>query len=166
MTDAFLRDLALTAKLDNSIDFLIGFCSLKDIHIIAERLPHLRIILDHFGNVRLDDKPLAQEWVADFRAAAKHPNVYCKVSTLYGRFVQQPAPRSLDAYRETLDLSYESFGENRLGFGSDWPVSESTADYANLSTLTKSYFSSKDASVAAKVFHRNTVKFYALPEKE
>ena len=166
MTDAFLRDLALTAKLGKSIDFLIGVCSLKDIHIIAERLPHLRIILDHFGNVRLDDKPLAQEWVADFRAAAKHPNVYCKVSTLYGRFVQQPAPRNLDAYRETLDLSYESFGENRLGFGSDWPVSESTADYANLLTLTKSYFSSKDASVAAKVFHRNTVKFYALPEKE
>jgi L-fuconolactonase len=163
MTEAFFRDLALTAELGKSVDFLVGGYTLKDIDAIAKRLPNLRIILDHFGNVRLDGKALDPAWVADFRAVAKHPNVYCKVSALYGRFVKQPAPRELAVYRPILDLAYESFGEDRLVFGSDWPVSESTADYAALLALTREYFAPKGAEVNQKLFHRNAVKFYAIP---
>lgn len=163
MTEAFFRDLALTAELGKSVDFLVGGYTLKDIDAIAKRLPNLRIILDHFGNVRLDGKALDPAWVADFRTVAKHPNVYCKVSALYGRFVKQPAPRELAVYRPILDLAYESFGEDRLVFGSDWPVSESTADYAALLALTREYFAPKGPVVNDKLFHRNAVKFYAIP---
>jgi len=163
MTEAFFRDLALTAELGKSVDFLVGGYTLKDIDAIAKRLPDLRIILDHFGNVRLEGKALDPAWVADFRTVAKHPNVYCKVSALYGRFAKQPAPRELAVYRPILDLAYESFGEDRLVFGSDWPVSESTADYAALLALTREYFAPKGAEVNEKLFHRNAVKFYAIP---
>lgn len=163
MSEAFFRDLALTAELGKSVDFLVGGYTLRDIDVIAKRLPQLRIILDHFGNVRLDDKPLPDAWVADLRAVAKHPNVYCKVSALYGRFATQPAPRDLAVYRPILDLCYESFGQDRLVFGSDWPVSESTADYAALLSLTKEYFASKGPNVSEKLFYRNALKFYAIP---
>jgi L-fuconolactonase len=163
MTQAFFRDLALTAELGKSVDFLVGGYTLKDIDVIAKRLPQLRIILDHFGNIRLDGMELDPVWVADYRAVAKHPNVYCKVSALYGRFAQQPAPRDLAVYRPILDLSFECFGEDRLVFGSDWPVSESTADYSALLALTREYVASKGPSVNAKLFHRNAMKFYAIP---
>lgn len=163
MTEAFFRDLALTAELGKSVDFLVGGYTLRDIDGIAKRLPQLRIILDHFGNVRLDDKPLPDAWVADLRAVAKHPNVYCKVSALFGRFATQPAPRELAVYRPILDLCFESFGEDRLVFGSDWPVSESTADYAALLALTREYFAPKGPGVSEKLFHRNALKFYAIP---
>lgn len=163
MSEAFFRDLALTAELGRSVDFLIGAYTLKDVAAIAKRMPDLRIILDHFGNVRLDGKALPEEWIADYRAVAKYPNVYCKVSALYGRFAQQPAPRELAAYRLVLDLSLECFGEDRLVFGSDWPVSESTADYAALLALTREYFAPKGQVVNDKLFHRNAVKFYAIP---
>lgn len=163
LTDAFFRDLELTAELGKSVDFLAGGYSLKDIDVIAKRVPRLRIILDHFGNLRLDDKPLDPAWVAEFRAVAKHPNVYCKVSALFGRFVKQPAPRELAVYRPILDLAFECFGEDRLVFGSDWPVSEATADYAALLALTREYFAPKGPVVNDKLFHRNAVKFYAIP---
>ena len=163
MTEAFFRDLALTAELGKSVDFLVGAYNLKDIDVIAKRVPNLRIILDHFGNVRLDGNALDPAWVEDFRTVAKHPNLYCKVSALYGRFATQPAPRELAVYRPILDLAFESFGEDRLVFGSDWPVSESTADYAALLALTREYVAPKGADVIKKLFHRNAVKFYAIP---
>lgn len=163
MSEAFFRDLALTTELGKSVDFLIGAYTLKDVDAIAKRMPNLRIILDHFGNVKLDGKALPEEWIADYRAVAKQPNVYCKVSALYGRFTPQPAPRELAAYRQILDLSFECFGEDRLVYGSDWPVSESTADYAALLALTREYFATKGPGANAKLFHRNAVKFYAIP---
>lgn len=163
---AFFRDLELTAKAGKSVDFLVGGYSLKDVDTIARRVPGLRIILNHFGNVRLDGKPLDPAWVADFRAVAKHPNVHCKVSALYGRVDKQPAPKDLAFYRPILDLAFDAFGEDRLVFGSDWPVTETSGDYASVLALTRSYFESKGPETCAKVFHRNAARFYAIPAVE
>lgn len=163
LSEAFFRDLELTAGAGKSVDFLAGAFSLKDIAVIARRVPKLRINLNHMGNLRLDGKPLDPAWVADFRAAAACPNVTCKVSALYGRVQQQPAPRDLAYYKPILDLAYECFGEDRLIFGSDWPVSETTADYASMLALTRSFLETKGPAVMAKVFHQNAVRFYAIP---
>lgn len=161
--DAFYRDLELTAKAGKSVDFLIGQYSLKDVDAIARRVPKLRIILDHFGNVRLDGKPLDPGWVADFRAVAKHPNVHCKVSALYGRVGTKPAPKDIGFYRPILDLAFECFGEDRLIFGSDWPVSQAGGDHASVLALTRAYFEPKGPVVCEKLFHRNATAFYAIP---
>jgi L-fuconolactonase len=161
--EAFFRDLELTARAGKSVDFLIGAYSLKDVEAIARRMPGLRIILDHFGNIRLDGMPLDPAWVAEFRAVAKHPNVYCKVSALYGRVEKQPAPRDPAFYRPILDLAFDAFGEDRLILGSDWPVSRAGGDYASLLALTRGYFEAKGQAVCEKLFHGNAVRFYAIP---
>ena len=163
LSEAFYRDLELTAEAGKSVDFLIGKYTLKDVDAIARRVPKLRIILDHFGNLRLDGKPLDPAWVEDFRAVAKHPNVTCKVSALYGRVEKQPAPKDIEFYRPILDLAFECFGEDRLIFGSDWPVTETTGDYASVLALTRAYFDAKGPEVCDKLFQRNAVKFYAIP---
>lgn len=164
LSDAFYRDLETTAKAGKCVDFLAGEYSLKDITTIAQRVPQLRINLNHFGNVQLDGKALDPAWVADFRNAAKCPNVYCKVSAFYGRVQQQPAPKDLAFYQPILDLAFTSFGEDRLIFGSDYPVTQRTGDYASVLTLTRSYFDQKGPSVTEKLFHKNAEKFYAILE--
>lgn len=164
LSDAFYRDLEITAKAGKSVDFLAGEYSLKDITVIAQRVPQLRIILNHFGNVQLDGKALDPAWVADFRDAAKCPNVYCKVSALFGRVQEQPAPKDLAFYQPILDLAFTSFGEDRLIFGSDYPVTQRTGDYASVLTLTRSYFDQKGPRVNEKLFYKNAVKCYAIPE--
>jgi predicted TIM-barrel fold metal-dependent hydrolase len=163
LTDAFFADLRLTGKKGRTVDFLLGGYSLVEIAEIARRVPELRIILDHLGGVKLDGKPLAADWIANFRAVAREPNIHCKVSALFGRWEKQPATQDLAAYQELLDLAFECFGEDRLIFGSDWPVTEQTAGYASVLRLTRAYFDSKGPDVSAKLFHQNAEAFYRPP---
>lgn len=163
LSDAFYRDLKRTAAAGKSVDFLAGGFSLSEIATIAKQVPDLRIIVNHFGSVRLNGQALDAAWVKDFRAVAQQPNVYCKVSALYGRFEKQPAPKELSAYEPVLDLAFECFGEDRLVYGSDWPVTEATGDYASVLALTRAYVDKKGKEVREKLFHRNAEKFYAIP---
>lgn len=168
LTEDFYRHLELTAKSGRTVDLLLNDkeYSLADVMEICRRVPKLKITLDHFGNVELTGGSLDPEWVARLKAVAKHPNVYVKVSALYGRVKQQPAPKTLDFYKPILDLAVETFGEDRILFGSDWPVSESTADYTAVVELVKEYFAEKGEVVSNKVFRENAVKFYGIPNPQ
>ena len=80
LTGEFFRDLKETARQGKTVDILIGKYTLEDAADIANRIPNLKIIINHFGGVSLDGNPLDPAWVEKFRAVAKHPNVFCKVS--------------------------------------------------------------------------------------
>ena len=162
LSDALFKDLELTVQHRKTVDFLVGGYSLEEVATIAKRLPRLKIMLDHFGGVRLSEKPLDSEWVSQLRKVASYPNVYCKVSALYGRFQNQPAPTDLASYRPILDLAVSCFGEDRLVFGSDWPVTRTTGDYASVLELMTSYLDTRPAGTAEKLFHKNARLFYGL----
>jgi L-fuconolactonase len=162
MTDAFFRDLQLTAEKGRTLDVLAGGYTLDEVAEIARRVPKLKIILDHFGNVQLNDQPIDPKWVEKMQASAKFPNVFCKVSALYGRVKPQPAPRDIAYYKPVLDVVFECFGEDRIIFGSDWPVSENSGDYASVLTLTRVYFDTKKRDVSEKLFHTNAIRFYGI----
>lgn len=163
LKEAFFRDLQLTAERRKTVDFLVGGYRFADIAEIAKRVPDLRIILDHFGGVKLDGSPLDSKWVGELRAVAQQKNVYCKVSALYGRVEKQPAPQDIAFYSPVIDLVFDCFGEDRLVFGSDWPVTETTGDYASVVKLTRAYLDRKGRSVSEKVFHKNAASFYRVP---
>lgn len=162
ITEELIRDLQLTAQQGRTVDFLIGGYSLADVDEIAKRVPTLKIIVDHLGGVQLDGGPHDKEWLQQFRQVAQRPNVYCKLSALYGRFQQQPAPRDLDMYRPTIDIALQAFGADRLIYGSDWPVTTLTGDYKSVINLTKAYFADKEQRLARKVFHDNAIRFYGI----
>ena len=164
LTREFYRDLEETARQGKTVDILIGKYTLGDAADIANRIPNLKIIINHFGGVRLDGNPLAPTWVEKFRAVAKYPNVFCKVSALFGRVKSQPAPLDLPFYKPILDLALECFGEDRIIFGSDWPVTRTTADYASALKLTRDYFEKKGPAVSLKLFSSNAKKFYDLED--
>jgi L-fuconolactonase len=166
LTDDFYRDLQLTASKGKTVDFLVGGYSFEEISQIAKRVPNLKIILDHFGGVQLDDQPLDPTWVKRLRNVAQCKNVYCKVSALYGRTNTVPAPAEINYYKPVIDLVFDNFGEDRLIFGSDWPVTERTGNYASVVKLTKAYFDRKGRSVSEKLFYRNAIKFYGIPALE
>lgn len=166
LTEAFFRDLTATAAAGRTVDILVDKYTLDDAAEIARRLPNLKIILDHLGNVRLDGEPLKPEWIAALQRVAKRPNVCCKVSALYGRAAKQPAPQDLAFYRAALDVAWECFGEDRLVYGSDWPVTKMTGDYASVLKLTRAYFDQKGPEVSAKVFAKNAMRFYGLTDTE
>ena len=167
LSDKFYQDLQLTADKGRVVEFLVGGAySLDDVAEVAKRMPNLRIIMDHFGGVQLNGPPLDLEWVKKLRAVAQYKNVFCKVSALYGRVKIQPAPLDIGYYTPVIDLVFDCFGEDRLIYGSDWPVAETTGDYASVVKLTKAYFDRKGRGVSEKLFHKNAAAFYKVPDVE
>jgi len=77
-----LADLKLLADHDLSLDVNGGPDTPAVIAKLAPRLPTLRIVLNHIGNVRITSDEPPREWQAGIRAAAEHVNVFCKISAL------------------------------------------------------------------------------------
>jgi L-fuconolactonase len=165
LSDKFYQDLQLTVDKGRVVEFLVGGAySLDDVAEVAKRMPNLRMIMDHFGGVQLNGPPLDPEWVKKLRAVAQYKNVFCKVSALYGRVKVQPAPLDIGYYTPVIDLVFDCFGEDRLIYGSDWPVTETTGDYASVVKLTKAYFDRKGRVVSEKLFHKNAAAFYQIAD--
>ncbi len=57
-------------------------------------------------------------------------------------------------------------GEDRLIYGSDWPVTTLTGDYKSVINRTRAYFIDNRPQLARKVFHDNAVKFYGIFDHE
>lgn len=155
--------LARLAERGRTLDVLIGGFTLKDVDRVARRLPGLKIMVNHGGGGPIDGGPLDPGGRADLEAAARHPNVSCKLSGFFDRAAIRPAPRDLAYYRPRLDVLWEHFGEDRLVFGSDWPVTELDGAYADYLRLIRTYVREKGPAAVEKVFHRNAVRFYGLP---
>jgi L-fuconolactonase len=129
---------------------------------IARRLPDLRIVINHCGNVPADGNPIASERLELMQKASEQPNIFCKVSGLMDLRCQViPAPTDLDFYIYLLDALWDLFGEDRVIYGSDWPVLErSKRTPAEAQRLVYDYFSQKGDAVLEKYFWKNAKVAY------
>ena len=70
------------------------------------------------------------------------------------------APHDIEFYRPVLDVVGSSFGEDRVIYGSNWPVSERFAKLATVQGIVHDYFSAKGPEVLEKFFARNAQTAY------
>ena len=150
------RDLELDAGLSP------GLCEL------ARRLPELRVVINHIGGIPIDGGEPDPDRLGLMRQAAAHEQVYCKVSGLMDlRSQVKPAPTDLSFYAPVLDALWDLFGEDRLIYGSDWPVSDrSGRSYAQVQSLVESYFSDKGSEALEKYFWENSKAVYKWIERQ
>ena len=113
----------------------------------AAKLPQLRIIVNHMGNTPVSDNGPLPEWRDAIALAARHPNVFMKVSAMAenaAHTMQLPkAPLDPAFYVPWLDAPWAAFGEKRLMFGSNWPVSNKASSYAEVLGIVKPYVTRK-----------------------
>lgn len=134
---------------------------------VAEKFPKLRIVINHMGNPRMDGKPPTEAWLKAIKAsAAAGKNVWCKLSALVDGTGKsgRKAPTDAAFYKPTFDALWDAFGENRLVYGSNWPVSDLYATYATVFDLAAGFVKPKGAAAFAKVFGANAHAAYALPK--
>ena len=93
------------------------------------------------------------------------PNTFCKVSGMVELTQDKPSPDHVSYYTPTLDALWDAFGEDRLVYGSNWPVSAPHADYAVVQRLTMEYFETKGKDVLEKVMGRNSKEVYRWGEE-
>lgn len=162
----FLDDMALLAARDLSLDVLMNDpAHFVGLSALAERVPELRIVINHIGNMPIDGAPLAPEWNERYQAAASHPNIFMKVSGLLENSIHRPAPVEVDFYRPLLDCLWECFGYERLIYGSNWPVCEVAGDYAGCVSIVRAYFGEKGEEASANYFWRNAKAVYKWIER-
>ena len=113
----------------------------------AAQFPNLRIIVNHMGNTPISDKGPLPEWRDAIAMAARHSSVFMKVSAMAESAAHtmklQKAPSDPAFYVPWLDAAWAAFGEKRLMFGSNWPVSNKASSYAEVLDIVKPYVARK-----------------------
>jgi L-fuconolactonase len=162
---AFIDGLKLLADADLVLDTANPRMDLLESMLtISDKVPTLRIVLDHLPNF----EPTPAERPAYDRALeafAKRPQVYVKLSAILRR-VDGNVSTDVNSYRERLDRLVATFGEDRILFGSDWPNSDGVAPIDQVFRIAKEYFATKPRAVAEKYFWRNSVAAYKWIKRE
>lgn len=156
----FLANIEKLAEKDLSLDLLINPDALRHVPALVEHIPTIRVVINHVAGVRVDGNPPDAAWVSAIQEAARYPHVYCKVSGLVEHTGQTPAPEDVAYYTPTIDVLWEAFGEDRLIYGSNWPVSARFAAYKVVQKIVDAYFTAKGDEVKEKFFWKNAKTAY------
>lgn len=158
----FVAALKKIVDHDRQLDINGGPLMLPGIARLAKTLPELRIVINHVANVRNDGKAVDAEWLKGMRACAEGKHVFCKVSALAEGASQKDAKgvasTNADYYKPLLDAVWNTWGDDRVIFGSNWPVCARAASYHDLLTVVAQYAVARGN--AAKFFAGNAKAAY------
>lgn len=114
--DNTIRGLKMLAERGLAYDVLVKPRHLSRVPILAERVPELRMVIDHIAK-----PPMAggttEPWARDIARVAAIPKVHCKISGMVTEV--NHAGWTVDDLRPYIEHVVGSFGIERLMFGCD-----------------------------------------------
>lgn len=159
----YLSDLKRLAEKNLSLDVLCNPAQMAAVDEIAKKVPQLKIIINHLGGAKIDGNWPSPEWINALERVAQNANVHMKVSGLVeATGKEKNAPDALAIYRPTLDVIWNTFGPDRVIFGSNWPVSNRCAPYNQVLSIVTAYFEERGRAAMVKYFYTNARKFYGV----
>ncbi|WDE96975.1 amidohydrolase family protein [Lentisphaera profundi] len=154
----FIRGLKLLAEKGYSYDILVFPKHLKAVKQLLEELPEMRLVIDHIAKPLIGEGQI-DEWAEDINEVAKYPHVYCKLSGMVTETKPGWDSADFDPY---MSVIFNAFGEDRIMYGSDWPVCLLSGTYSEVHNLALDFTKKHSATAEAKVFGANAAKFYQL----
>ena len=155
----FIRGISKLKQFDLTYDLLLFPQQLPAAIELVWRFPEQPFVLDHIAKPRIREGTLSP-WREHIRELAQAGNVCCKVSGLVTE--ADWANWQPSDFQPYLEIIVESFGEDRLMFGSDWPVCLSAGNYERVFKLVEDYVQQLSAEGRAKFFGENAARFYGL----
>ncbi len=172
----FVRGIELLGQLGLSFDLCPPPTLLGAAERLVARCPETRFVLDHCGNAdpvafmsktrlrtaRIDRAPQHSllEWREGIDRLAKHSNVICKISGIIAR---APAGRwVVEDLAPIVNICIDAFGEDRVVFGSDWPVCTLVASLREWVEALRQIVANRPVELQRKLFYENAVRFYGL----
>ncbi|MFT4118055.1 amidohydrolase family protein [Bradyrhizobium sp.] len=153
------RGLATVFDRGLTYDLLVRTRELPAAIATAKAFPEGRFVLDHAAKPPIADGGSA-EWFDRIAALAAHGNVWCKVSGL----ATEATWSDWDAERLFPFVQHVAncFGEDRLIFGSDWPVCLLAGSYGEIKGALDACLAQLGPTVRQKAFGANAQAAYRL----
>jgi L-fucono-1,5-lactonase len=157
--DDVVRGLKVLEKHRVPFDLLFYVKHLRHAATLAGKLPGLPMVIDHLAKPRIKEHQ-TDGWIDHLKAAAKFPNVYCKLSGMVTEADWKGwTPKDLTPY---VQAALEAFGPDRCMFGSDWPVCLLAAPYPSVVAALREALGPLRDAERAKIFGGTAEKFYGL----
>lgn len=157
--DSFLRGIESLTKQSYTYDLLIRPRHYAGAITCVESNPSQTFILDHIAKPPIKSREF-EEWALFIEELAGFSNVSCKVSGL----ATEANWKSwrLDDFTQYLGHVFDSFGKDRIMFGSDWPVCLLAASYEESVTIVESKLGAFTVAEKEAFWGLNALKTYNL----
>ncbi|NBO94009.1 MAG: amidohydrolase, partial [Planctomycetia bacterium] len=155
---AFVAGVRLLGELGLHFEFCVRHGDLPDCIKLADECPGTRFVLDHLGN---PDLKKHDQWKKDLAELAKRKNVMaCKVSGIV--VSAEPLKWTAADLAPVVNHTLDTFGPDRVMFGSDWPVCLLTATIAKWLGALQEIVKERKAADNRKLFHDNAARIYRV----
>jgi L-fuconolactonase len=125
--------------------------------------PEVRFVIDHIAKPDIANNGF-DWWARKMVPFADMPHVSCKLS---GLVTEADWNRwTVDDLKPYVHKVMEWFGEDRVMFGSDWPVCTLAASYEQVVNALREALGPISPETDAKIFGGNAVRTYRLPIPE
>lgn len=146
-------ELLITAEQLEAAEKLIAHC------------PDVCFVIEHIAKPAIRQGEITK-WASDLGTIAhRHAHVYCKLSGMATEANYTTWRSADDAWFEMepyMRVVFELFGDHRVMFGSDWPVSLLALPYANTLQLCRRFLEHNPHYAADNFFHAVAEKVYNL----
>lgn len=158
-----LRGLAAVRDAGLAYDLLVRSPQLPAALEVARSLPGLGLVMDHIAKPRIAAGSRDDEWSAMMASFSDLPDVSCKLS---GMVTEADWATWIEAdLHPYVRRCLAWFGEDRLMFGSDWPVCLLAASYGTVVSTLRSLLSDLSDQAIARVFGGNAIHVYGLDDR-
>ncbi|MEE3849684.1 amidohydrolase family protein [Gordonia sp. LSe1-13] len=154
---AVLESLDLLSERGLVLDFLGYTRHLPHALTALEKVPDLRVVIDHLAKPDYDH--LDPDWVGPIRALATRPGTYMKIS---GMATEVDGVRTAERFQRHIDLVLEEFSPARAMLGTDWPVSTLAMKHGDTVDLLEAVSSNLAAVERADVWGGTCSRAYRL----
>ena len=156
--DAFVDGVREVGRRGYTFDLCVTSDQLAEAITLVERCPDTRFVLDHAGKPRIRDG--ADPWWHEaIERLASYERVWCKIS---GLLTEASAAQGEAAVLPYACHAVDCFGDERVMYGSDWPVLTLAGSYADWMGVARSLTMGWTAEAMHRFYCDNATRFYGL----
>ena len=159
LQDPFLRGISELKNFNLTYDILIYPNQLEEARVLIEKNPDQPFVLDHLAKPYIKQQKI-KNWASDIKELAKYKNVYCKLS---GMVTEADWNHwQFEDFKKYLSMAFETFGSDRLMFGSDWPVCLLAGSYQHIVKIIDLFIEDLKPEEKNNIMGGNACNFYNL----
>ncbi len=159
LREDFQEGIGHLAKFGLTYDILVYPHQLAAAIELTRKFPNQKFVLDHIAKPQVSEG-MDSSWRKNIEALAKAPNVYCKLSGMVTE--TKDFQWTENQFYPFMEVVLESFGTERVLYGSDWPVCLVAGTYEDVLTIVSNFIQQLSPTEQKNIMGLNAVRFYEL----